>query len=237
MSLESAYSDTYRDEALGRQVISIASWPRTRSEAAVFWGGSGQRVLDVGCGNGLILYNLRTRYSELYGIELSTARIETARRTLEGLPARIGAGNIEAGLDFESSFFDRIICADVLEHVVNVWPALQELHRLLKPQGQLVLTTPNIAALRRRLQLLLGTFPSTSAGDEGMALRADSELLDGGHVHYFTFSLLRKVLRRSRFTQIAPHGFGRLGRAHDWYPSLLSSSCAVVAGRDDRPVG
>src|SRR5215813_5159519 len=109
-SLDNAYSQTYRGEALGRQPITIKGWPRSRPEAAVFWGGSGQRVLDVGCGNGAVLYNLRSRYAELYGVELSTARVDTARRSLDGLSAHIEAGNIETGLAFEDAFFDAIVC-------------------------------------------------------------------------------------------------------------------------------
>ena len=232
MSVEKAYSETYRGEQMGRQEIVVHGWPRTRPEACIFWAGSGQRVLDVGCGNGTTLYNLRGRYSELYGTELAFARVETARRTLEGLPTQIIQNSIEDGTEFEDGMFDTVICADVIEHVVNIWPALLEIRRVLKVGGCLVLTTPNIAAIRRRIQLLFGKFPSTSAGDEGLQLRNASEMLDGGHLHYFTFSMLKKVLARSCFVKTEQHGFGRLGRLHDIYPALLSSSCMCIAYKD-----
>jgi SAM-dependent methyltransferase len=176
-----------------------------------------------------VLYNLRASFHELHGVELAAGRAETARRSLGGLNATITVGDVVDGLDFERSFFDLIICADVLEHITDVWAALAEIGRILRPGGNVLITTPNVAALRRRLQLVAGRFPSTSAGDEGLALRHPSELLDGGHVHYFTFRMLERVLARSGFTNIRRHGFGRLGRAHDLIPSLLSSSCACLA--------
>jgi 2-polyprenyl-3-methyl-5-hydroxy-6-metoxy-1,4-benzoquinol methylase len=228
-SIEQAYSETYQGEQWGRQEIRVRGWPRTRSEACIFWAGHGQRLLDVGCGNGMILYNLRERYSELYGTELASARVETARRTLDGLPSQIFQNNIEDGTEFKNGFFDTVICADVIEHVVNIRPALSEIHRVLKSGGRLVVTTPNIAAFRRRVQLLFGKFPSTSAVNEGLQLRNAGELLDGGHLHYFTFAMLEKILVRLHFVKVERYGFGRLGRLHDICPSLLSSSCMCVA--------
>ncbi len=148
---------------------------------------------------------------------------------MEGLTAQIVQNNIEHGTQFQTDFFDTVICADVIEHIVNIWMALSEIHRILKPGGRLILTTPNIAVIRRRIQLCFGEFPSTSAENEGLLLRTPNELLDGGHLHYFTFSMLRKILYRSSFVRIEQYGFGRLGQLHNLYPTLLSSSCVCIA--------
>ena len=229
--LASAYDDAYRAKKPNRRKIRVDGWPRTRAEASVFFAPGGERVLDVGCGSGVVLYNLREKYRELHGVELSGERIKTARQTLEGLPARIESGNIETGLDYPDAHFDTIVIADVIEHVVNLWPATLEMKRLLKPGGQIVLTTPNIASIRRRLTLLAGIFPSTAAPDEGFDVRTENELHDNGHVHYFTFSMLRKLFARYGFARVDCYGIGRLGRLHQLAPGLLSSCCMVVATR------
>ncbi len=228
-SLGRSYSETYRGERLGNRDVPRHGWPRSRVEACIHWAGAGDRVLDIGCGNGEVLYNLRQSFRSLYGTELAEVRAETARRCLKGLRATVMVGDVVNGLDFENGKFDLVICADVLEHVTDVWTALGEIRRVLRPGGRVLITTPNVASIRRRLQLIAGRFPSTSAGDEGLALRHPSELLDGGHVHYFTFRMLERVLTRARFTGIRFRGFGRLGRLHDFKRSLLSSSCVCLA--------
>lgn len=231
MLLEDAYDGVYRDEEPGNQELAMTDrWPRTRFEAAVRFAGSGKRVLDVGCGNGLVLYNLRHRFRELFGVELSLVRVESASQALKGLNSVIMHANIEQGVHFANDFFDAVTCIDTLEHFVDVFTAVKEMTRVLKPDGRLVIVTPNVARLDRRLRFLfLGRFPTTSAGNEGCDTRTPDELLDGGHLHYFTFSMLEKLLARYEYRRVRRYGLGRLGRIHNCMPSLLSGTCALVA--------
>lgn len=231
MVLEAAYDEMHVGRKPNRNPIPTDRWPRIRREACVYFAPGGRRVLDVGCGSGVVLYNLRDRYELLCGVELSSVRAETCRGTLDGLNARVECGNVETGLPFEDGHFDTIIFSDVIEHVVDVWGAMAELRRLLEPGGTLVLTTPNIAELRRRLTLLMGRFPSTSAGDEGFAIATPNTPLDGGHMHYFNYSMLEKLFRKYEFSRTRRFGIGRLGRLHDLVPTLLSSACVVVANK------
>jgi hypothetical protein len=93
------------------------------------------------------------------------------------------------------------------------------MYRVLKPNGTLVINTPNIAFLKKRVLLALGRFPSTSQPNEGV----DSEILfDGGHLHYFTFRFLRLVLEKKGFEVLRRVGFGKFGYLHNFFPGLLS---------------
>jgi ubiquinone/menaquinone biosynthesis C-methylase UbiE len=227
--LEQSYSDVYKDENLGNIELNLSGWPRDRYEASIFFAGTGQRVLDVGCGNSIVLFNLKNRFKELYGTELSRERVLTSQKSLAGLNATIILNNIEEGTNFEDEYFDCVICSDVIEHIVDVFAGIREMTRILKKNGSLILNTPNIANLKARIKLLMGKFPSTSAPNEGIDTRTELELFDGGHLHYFTFSMLEKLLKRFGYSKVDRYGFGKLGKIHNLYPSLLSPSCQIVA--------
>jgi SAM-dependent methyltransferase len=228
--LERKYSEFYKSPDGGVHRIEISGWPRNRFEASVYFAGSAGKVIDIGCGNGQCLYSLEGRFSTLYGIELSKKRSDDARRNLTGLGAVILYANVEAGVpELESDCFDVVICSDVLEHFVDVFSAFREMTRILKPGGRLILNTPNFAKVKNRIKLLFGVFGSTSATEEGFGNNDSKQLLDGGHLHYFTFSMLDRLCTIFGYEQVKHYGFGRFGRLHNFWPSLLSPSCQIVA--------
>lgn len=227
------YEDVYQDEILLLRDLP-SRFPRNRWEALVYLAPEGRRVLEIGFGNGIVLYNLRDRFEEIYGVEFSRVRCSKLTTELhdKGVPADCVVGNVEEGLDFPDGFFDVILWADVIEHVVDLWKAMAEVCRLLAPGGTLVTTTPNIAEIRNRLKLLMGRFPSTSGRQEGLAVRP-GELFDGGHLHYFTFSSLENLYLKYGILPESRLGIGRLGHLHNIYPPLLSGAVCLV-GRKPR---
>lgn len=230
IALAEHYDRLYDGEPLPQNGIVIHGWPRNRHEALLFLARQSKgRVLDVGCGNGSVLYYLRQYFDELCGVELSALRADSARRLLQRTDARfdIRSGNIEEGLEWPDNYFDVIVSADVIEHVVDIWSAAAEMARLIRPGGTLICSTPNIAYLPRRLALLMGRFPSTAGDDEGFSVR-DGELYDGGHLHYFTYSTLERLFARNGVEIIRRFGFGRLGRLHNLCPQLLSGAVCIV---------
>jgi SAM-dependent methyltransferase len=181
--------------------------------------------LDVGCGNGQLLYQFRSRYKRLIGLEYSQVRLAQASLNLSGTPF-IGLLGSAEKMEIETASIDRIISADTIEHIPDVYAAAEEMFRVLKPNGQLVINTPNIAFIKKRALLAIGRFPSTSQKNEGLG---SDVLFDGGHLHYFTFRSLRLLLVRAGFRSVRQSGFGKFGRIHSIWPSLLSGSVQLVA--------
>ena len=204
-------------------------WPRNRYEAVLRVTPKAERLLDVGCGNGLLMYSLRSRAKELFGLEMARNRAESARRELEnrGVAATIAEGNIEQGVEYTDRFFDVVVCVDTLQFVLNLWSAMAEISRLLAPGGRFIATVPNAASLRRRLGMLRGRFPATSAADQGFDVHPGA-MYDDGTLHYFTFSTLEKLYRMFDINPIRRLGYGRLGRPRNWWPTLLSDGVCVV---------
>jgi SAM-dependent methyltransferase len=228
MSLSERY-DTFYKSSLVRETfadITLAGWPLNRVEAILAFAGKGESVLDVGCGSGHLLYQLRHRFTRLVGLEFSGHRLEQAKINLAGLPFVAIQGSAEAMTEIASDSIECVVSADTIEHVPDVYLAAAELFRVLRPGGRLIINTPNIAFVKKRALLLLGRFPSTSQPNEGFG---SDVLFDGGHLHYFTFRSLSLLLQRAGFKIDKCVGYGKLGRLHHLYPPLLSGGVQLIA--------
>lgn len=106
----------------------------------------GKNILDVGCGFGrLALLCALRKASRVVAVDLSHPLIQTLERTVHLLNLR----NVEThvkdveNLDFEPNQFDIIYCCEVIEHLPDPKKALRILNFVLKPNGSLILSTPN----------------------------------------------------------------------------------------------
>lgn len=97
------------------------------------------RILEVGCAGGALLLDLKTRgYMHMEGLDISPRAIDVCRE--RGVDNVTLASAEQSGK--ESNFFDVIIAADILEHIMDEKIALQEWRRVLKPEGTLILFVP-----------------------------------------------------------------------------------------------
>jgi ubiquinone/menaquinone biosynthesis C-methylase UbiE len=183
-------------------------------------------LLDIGCGDGRLLYAHRHRFETLLGLEYSAERLAQAERNLEGLDAVLHQGTAESMGAIPSGSVDRIVTSDVVEHIPDIYAAVAEMRRVLRGSGLLVINTPNVAYIKRRIQLVAGRFPSTSQRNEGLG---SDILFDGGHLHYFTYRSLRLLLERGGFRVTGRQAYGRLGRLHSAHPPLTSVGVQLTA--------
>jgi 2-polyprenyl-3-methyl-5-hydroxy-6-metoxy-1,4-benzoquinol methylase len=99
----------------------------------------GQRLLDIGCGNGSFLVNAREAGWQVSGLEPDPKAADAAQQ--RGLDVTVGTVDLLAS---ESDCFDVITLSHVIEHVHEPKQLLQAVHRLLKPGGMLYIDTPNV---------------------------------------------------------------------------------------------
>lgn len=101
--------------------------------------GPGQRLLDIGCGNGDFLANARDAGWDVLGIDADPKAVAVAKQ--RGLDVSVGRIDLLAG---ESGRFDAITVSHVLEHLHDPRQFIHVVHRLLKPGGVIFVDTPNI---------------------------------------------------------------------------------------------
>lgn len=153
------------------------------------------RLLDVGCGEGFIIDFVRNRVTKTYGLDKSVKCLKRAAN--KGIITKCIDLDNER-IPYGDNYFDVVICLDVIEHIRDPIKLLKDIFRVLKLEGKLILSAPNIRFSDYLFQLIVkGHFPITSE---------NKSAYDGGHIHYFTFSDLKEILRNLGFQIISEEG-------------------------------
>lgn len=145
---------------------------------------SGARVLEVGTGAGQFTRALKKIRPELhvYGCDISREAIEYAVKTEDGV---VYALSTPEKLPYDQNFFDAVLIFDVLEHVEDVDGTLQEIYRVLKPQGLLYCFVPCEGDWLSLWHLL-----------EKLHLKRNLTQRYAGHINYFSRRELRNQLHK-----------------------------------------
>ncbi|SEL18812.1 methyltransferase domain-containing protein [Streptacidiphilus jiangxiensis] len=162
------------------------------------------RILDVGCGDGAAtaLLAQRAHGHTVVGVDWSRMALERARaRGLTLVRATLDHG----GLPVADEAVDVVVFSEVIEHLVDTDAALDELTRVLRPGGSLLLSTPNLAAWFNRGLLLAGVQPVfTEVSLKRIYGRPGREVV--GHLRVFTRAALLGLLRGHGLDIVAVRG-------------------------------
>ena len=122
----------------------------------------GDRVLDVGCGNGSLINAIRQKGKiEAHGIDISPNMIEECRNQYEGIRFEVSTGE---KIGFADGYFDAVTICCVLHHLHEPQKFFEEAHRVLKPGGILIVGEPwNPFPIKQMMDYILS--PLLRAGD------------------------------------------------------------------------
>ena len=153
-----------------------------------------ESLLDIGCGDGTLEYFIKNRISKIYGVDNAIKSVKESKKYY----FEIKLVDLNKTIPYKRNFFDVVTCLDVIEHIKDPNKLFKETYRVLKPNGLLLLSTPNIRFSDHIYKLLFqGIFPKTST---------DNNSYDGGHIHFFTFTDIRNLLLANRFKIIEYRG-------------------------------
>lgn len=100
----------------------------------------GRLVLDMGCATGWFTHHLLARGGQVVASDIGyQLLVETRKKYSEALLAQTSLESV----GFASNKFDVVLCTEVIEHTPDPHHAIDELMRVLKPNGTLILTVPN----------------------------------------------------------------------------------------------
>lgn len=181
---------------------------------------AGARHLDIGCGPGTFIGQLPNSVQSL-GVDLAAPQVAYATNRY-GSDTKAFKVVPASGLPFEAESFDAVTSVELLEHLSadEGHQHLEEVLRVLKPGGQLTLTTPNYRSLYPLLEMIVNRVGEVSYADQ--------------HITHYHPAMLRGLLSDCGFLEVAvsaymfaapflaPLGWGFADRVAAWEPRLLT---------------
>ncbi|MBI4514434.1 MAG: class I SAM-dependent methyltransferase [Deltaproteobacteria bacterium] len=165
----------------------------------------GARLLDVGCAYGFLLAAARIEGYTPVGVELSQPAAEHAR---QAYGVEVFNGPVQDA-PFPPGSFDVITLSDVIEHFSDPAPVVARLHQWLRPNGRLLILTPDAGSVVARL-----------LGRHWWALLDD-------HYWYFSRPTLTRFLAQQGFAVERLHSFGRVFPIAHWVFKLSQYNAGV----------
>lgn len=148
------------------------------------------KILDIGCGTGEMLMDLMAPKREIYGIDISFNMIKLAQEKcdkskIENCKLSFNIGEIEH-LAFDDKSFDLVICSGVIEYLNDDKASLDELKRVIKPGGYLIINVTNKFSVRKWTSPLVESLKSNKFVYKSMSFLKEN-ILKRGKLHYFPF--------------------------------------------------
>jgi len=164
---------------------------------------SGKKILDIGCGEGVLGKTLKEEKSVLiHGIEISDEAIKKARTVLDEAYCADIESEEKWPEEIRKQKYDFIILTEVFEHLLFPEKLVHRLKDFSNKNTEIIITVPNVLFWKNRLSFFLGRFDYAEKG-----------LMDRGHIHFFSWKSLQKIL--------TDEGYTIIGTAH-YFPTRFT---------------
>lgn len=200
----------------------LAPYVKDREEVALSCIESinNKKILDLGCGEGNLVRTLARQAKEVVGTDIAENRLKIAKKkSREFANVSYLTADLDERLPFKNNSFDIVFMIGVLEYVLDPYHTLQEVKRVLKPNGIFIFEVPNLAFLPERFKLLVGILPSWP----------DATGWQGGRLHNFTYSSAIRLVETEGFEYVKKAGSGFLQPIRNIWPELLCGDIIIMA--------
>jgi SAM-dependent methyltransferase len=184
------------------------------------------KILEVGCGDGYVLWQASLEGMEAHGVDVVDSRIQDAT----GPSIVFFCGEL-AEANFLSDYFDLFYCSHCLEHIIDPNHFLREVKRIVKPGGKIFLSVPNENSWISHLKWLYYRL----SGKRSVSYKL-SPFVEPYHVNGFSEKSLAVICARHGFTVLHCRTVGPLGEflghipfSFSWFFYLLTWTLQVLA--------
>jgi len=154
----------------------------------------GELILDVGCGRAIDGARLWEKGARVVGLEPSRVMIARAKEHLSRSNAHVAlAQGIGENLPFRMHSFDKVMCKGALDHFVSPKKTMEEIARVLKPQGEMIISIANFDSLGFRLGKRL--YPVTKFLSPSLAKERKPWELPSDHKYKFDYPFLSDLVK------------------------------------------
>ncbi len=145
-------------------------------------------ILDIGGGDGDVISTLAGRGHRCFGMDISDVRLKKYEEKAKQSGVRQLLGNVGERIPLDDGELDVVLCGEIIEHVPDNDKALEEIRRVLKPNGQFIVSVPYKETLK------MAKCPNCGK---------QFEL--NGHLHTYDRYSLGDLLRRHGFSVVRRH--------------------------------
>ncbi len=211
--------DVYWDTKLDTNIGQLSPWRRKRAQVFTDLVSEGDRVLDLGVGDGALLtYMMERKKIDAFGLDVSPKAVEYCQA--HGLDVVLADINKPIS-DFLSGQYDYIICSEIIEHLPDPEGLLNSLRPFVR-KG-IIVSIPNTGFYQHRLRLLFGRFPLQWV------------VTPGEHLRFWTRADFRWWTKQINFgiRREVPYEGTRLLK--DLWPSLFAAAFVYVLQNTTAP--
>jgi ubiquinone/menaquinone biosynthesis C-methylase UbiE len=195
-------------------VVGFKNLLREKTLLALLDPKINEYLLDIGCASGRQCFILADKCRKVIGTDISKIFVEKAWEHSNRIKSNnvfLLVSDIE-NIPFPSNYFDKVLCSEVFEHILRPKKAIEEIFRVLKPGGILVISTPNMngegTLWKRFKRIITGKkfSPLKEISMKGIETHGDA------HLREFSYVKLRNFLKSNNFKTIEIYGSSIL----DW---------------------
>lgn len=170
------------------KVETVEYYGHARNEMLQFIPAGCHTILEIGCGEGLFGNNLKQlTNAEIWGVEINAEAADKAKAKLD----RVLKGDFNnCYIDLPGEYFDCIVFNDVLEHFTYPDIILKECKKLLRPEGAIVASIPNVRYIGNLKELII---------KKDWKYKKEGGILDYTHFRFFTQKSILRMFKEAGY--------------------------------------